>query len=655
MTIPPLRAALRASCRLAARGLAVLAWVTLASCAVPVAEQSHALWSEGRFEEAVLALQQASERSPSDRALRALYSRQRDLALSQFTIAADNALWAHRFEEAESLYQSALRMNPNSARARDGIERIGQARRTEQYFQEAGKWYEEGRLQAVEGRLRQILAGDPNHRGAHRLLQHLRERQQEMAGVPATLRSALERPVSVEFRETPLRTVFEVLSGAGGLNFVFDHDVHTDTRITIFIRNNSVDDVLRVLLGTNALERKVLNDNTLLIYPNTAAKAKEYQDLVLRTFYLVNADATKVQGLLKSLAKIKESYVDDKLNMVAVRDTPEAVRLAERLVESVDIAEAEVMLELEVVELSRTRAINLGIQLPGNIQRESSSPVDVPAATAGVVAAAGRIATSNMRSLITTVPNPLVIANLFASDADSNLLANPRIRVKNREKAKVMIGEKLPVITSTAVQNAGVASSVSYLDVGLKLEVEPQIYLDDEVGVKVNLEVNSNLGQVTVGNSTTGQTTAYQVGTRSAQTTLRLHDGETQVLAGLINDNESATWSKVPGLGDIPGVGRLFSNQIGNHEKTEIVLLVTPRIIRNLSTPEGERLLFPAGTEANIGAHSLSIGKTAPRSMSLRPGDTNPRLPQTAAPPTVENEAGAAEAAPAARPPGSGE
>jgi general secretion pathway protein D len=295
------------------------------------------------------------------------------------------------------------------------------------------------------------------------------------------------------------------------------------------------------------------------------------------------------------------------------------------MVASVDLAEPEVMLELEVVELSRTRALNLGIQLPTNVQRESLSPVDATTGTAGGTTASGRIPTSALGSLVTTLPNPLMLANLFASDTDANLLANPRIRVRNKEKAKVLIGEKLPVITSTAVQNAGVASSVSYIDVGLKLEVEPQVYLDDEVGIKVNLEVNSNLGSVTVGSSASGPTTAYQVGTRSAQTTLRLHDGETQVLAGLINDNESATWSKVPGLSDIPGIGRLFSNDNSSHEKTEIVLLVTPRIVRNLVTPDDGRVLLPAGTESVVGARPLTIGPTAAGSMSVRGGDSNAR------------------------------
>jgi general secretion pathway protein D len=608
-----------------ARLLAIALAMHLAACEISPLRQSQDLWSEGRYEDAVLLLKDAAAKNPDDRSLLAAYHRRRDLALSQLSIAADSAVTARHLDEAQGLYERALKLDPNWARAKDGLERVAVARRVDLYLGEATHWADEGRNAAAEGRVRQVLAADPANRAAKRLLQQLRERQQQANETPGVLKSALAKPVSVEFRETPLRAVFEVLSRAAGLNFVFDKDVRTDTKITIFIRNNAVEDVLHVLLSTNGLDSKVLNDNTLLIFPNTPAKNKDYQELVVRNFYLVNADAKLVETMLKSMAHIKDTFIDEKLNMIVVRDTPDAVRLAEHLVESVDIAEPEVVLELEVVEVSRTRALNLGIQLPTNAQRESLSPVDATSGSAGAATAAGRIPTSALGSLVTTLPNPLLVANLFASDTDANLLANPRIRVKNKEKAKVLIGEKLPVITSTAVQNAGVASSVSYIDVGLKLEVEPQVYLDDEVGIKVNLEVNSNLGSVTVGSSTGGQTTAYQVGTRSAQTTLRLRDGETQVLAGLINDNESATWSKVPGLSDIPGIGRLFSNDNSSHEKTEIVLLITPRIVRNLATPESSSVLLPAGTESVVGARRLTIGPTAPGSMSVRGGDSNPR------------------------------
>ena len=178
-----------------------------------------------------------------------------------------------------------------------------------------------------------------------------------------------------------------------------------------------------------------------------------------------------------------------------------------------------------------------------------------------------------------------------------NVLANPRIRVKNREKAKILIGDKVPVVTTTATANVGVASSVSYLDVGLKLDVESTISLQDEVSMKVSLEVSNIVKEIQIQSGGL----AYQVGTRTAATTLALRDGETQVLAGLISDDERANLTKVPGLANLPWLGKLFTNQNTTRNKTEIALLITPRIVRNISRPARIDSDLHFGTENTIG------------------------------------------------------
>ena len=163
-----------------------------------------------------------------------------------------------------------------------------------------------------------------------------------------------------------------------------------------------------------------------------------------------------------------------------------------------------------------------------------------------------------------TVSDPLIAFNLRQQVGRSNILANPRIRVKNREKAHIHIGDKVPVITTTAGATGFVSESVNYLDVGLKLDVEPQVFLEDDVGIKVALEV-SNVGQQI---KTSSGTIAYQVGTRNASTTLRLHDGETQVLAGLINNEDRRNTTQVPGLANLPVAGRLFQSKENTANKT---------------------------------------------------------------------------------------
>jgi general secretion pathway protein D len=169
--------------------------------------------------------------------------------------------------------------------------------------------------------------------------------------------------------------------------------------------------------------------------------------------------------------------------------------------------------------------------------------------------------------------------------------------VKNREKAKIHIGDKVPVITSNTTSTGVISESVSYLDVGLKLDVEPSVLMRDDVQIKVGLEVSNIVREIRSGSGTL----TYQIGTRNAGTTLRLKDGETQVLAGLISDEDRSTASRVPGLGNLPLLGRLFSNQRDERSKTEIVLLITPRVLRSDATRQPALTEFRGGTENAIG------------------------------------------------------
>jgi general secretion pathway protein D len=223
---------------------------------------------------------------------------------------------------------------------------------------------------------------------------------------------------------------------------------------------------------------------------------------------------------------------------------------------------------------------------------------------------------------------PSVTAN--KTDGDVNLLANPRIRVKNREKAKVHVGDKVPVITSNVTSTGVTSESVSYLEVGLKLDVEPQVYLEGEVGIKVGLEVSNIVQQV----KTATGTLTYQLGSRNATTTLRLKDGETQVLAGLISDEDRSSASKVPGLGDIPLLGRLFSSHRDENNKSEIVLLITPHILRNIERAELADIEFFAGTDAAAASQPIRMRPAlAMPTVMVEPQVQDAPEPQEAVPP----------------------
>lgn len=248
-------------------------------------------------------------------------------------------------------------------------------------------------------------------------------------------------------------------------------------------------------------------------------------------------------------------------------------------------------MEVEVLEITRSNLQQLGIEYP----------------TSATVSSPTKLTLGNINQLgkgdFSVTPFGLT-ADFLKQVGRANTLASPRIRARNREKAKILIGQREPVITNSVTPTAGgtavVTGSVQYLDVGLTLEVEPTVHLDNEVSIKLNLEVSSILKQVQTGGNSGNGTIAYEIGTRNAQTLLTLKDGETQVLAGLIQDSDTRSSAHIPGLGDIPILGKLFGSDRTNKEKSEIVLSITPRIIRSSARPSSETTEFWYGTESNL-------------------------------------------------------
>lgn len=642
-----------------------VAVVLMGGCAGnPALTESRDLLAQGRTEDGVARLAQAMKENPDDKELRAVYFRQRDLALGQLLMLAQAESAAGRPDAAIAAYQRALSVDPGNGRAGDGMAEIATGRRHDKWVREALDRVQSGDVEGAQSLLRNVLLENPKHAEAHRQSQLLRAQAAREQSAAKALASPFNKPITLEFRDTPLRTVFEVIARTSGINFVFDKDVRSDGKVTMFVRNTSIDDVVKLLLVTNQLERKLLNENSVLVYPSTPAKTREYVELVTRSFYLANADVKQAQAMVRALVKTRDVFADEKLNLLVIKDTPEAVLLAERLLESLDMAEPEVMLDVEVLEMTRSKLLELGLRFPdqigyGLLQPSTSSTIVNSGVTQTTTSLGGTLAPGyvdlHKRSGLTSfVTNPALLLNLKNQDGDGNLLANPRIRVKNREKAKIHIGEKLPVFTTTSTANVGVSASVAYLDVGLKLEVEPNVFLDDEVSIKVGLEVSSIVKEV----PGPSDSLAYQIGTRSVSTVLRLRNGETQVLAGLISDEERNSANKLPGLGDIPLLGRLFSSQRNNNSKTEIVLLITPRIVRNLNRPLAASVSVPAGSESSVGAPTLQLRKSDPRTLSLssnanvppRPGGLPPRasisLPQPRpAPPPNDAASGDADQA----------
>jgi len=569
----------------------------LAACAAmdPVLEESRAFVAGGRGEEALALLQIAARENPGKREYRAEFFRQRDLLGAQWLAQAETLRAAGQAEAAGELYRRVRNFDPENARARNGLAQLEADARHRSIVASAGKLVQEEKYLEAQDLLRPVLVENPQQRDARRLQRLVEEKTAPPAFVTPRLKPANAQPMSLELRDVALRAVFDVISRNSGVSFVLDKDVRADQKTTLVLRQTPVEELIRLVLATHQLEQKLVNETTVLVFPNTPQKLREYQELVVKSFYLANADVKQTANMIRTLVKTRDIFIDEKLNLLVIKDTPNAVRLAERLIAAQDLAEPEVMMEVEVLEVGSTRLLELGLRFPETV-------------ALGVVGAAGKPGVVTLPEWLSRgseivqlgFSDPLFLLTLRQQDGSTSVLANPRIRVKNKEKARIHIGDRVPVITTTAAATGGfVSESVSYLDVGLKLEVEPLIYLEDEVGIKVSLEVSNIAREV---RSATTNTLTYQIGTRNATTVLRLRDGETQILAGLISDEDRRSASRVPGLGDLPTVGRLFSATRDNTAKTEIVLLITPRLVRTLARPDARSIEFAAGTEASTGA-----------------------------------------------------
>lgn len=592
----------------------------LGACAGQKAfREGQELMAAGKHSEGIAKLEEAVRLEPGKLEYRmAVTNGRADLVRRQLQ-SADAAVGQGRLTDAENLFRAVQALEAHNAMARAGLEAVAMERRHRQLLKDADEMLKQSKWREVEDLVHTVLTENPNQRDARALQSRVAEKKAVEKTPAAKLATAFRKPISLDFRDASLRSVFDMISKVSGINFFFDKDLRADLKANISAKNTAVEDAIRLLLVTNQLEQRILNENSILIYPNTPQKLKDYQPLLVRSFYLANAEAKNVANTLKTLLKTKDVVVNEKLNLVIMRDTPDAVRLAEKLVALEDVGEAEVMLEVEVLEVQRSRLSSLGIQWPNqltlSVNGTTASGTASTSATGSTSTTASSTSTGglnlyNLMHLNSTAVNASLaslVINAKKQDSDSDILANPRIRVRNREKAKIMIGDRVPVITTTSTSTGFVSESVSYVDVGLKLEVEPTIYLEEEVAIKLNLEVSSIVKQVT---SNTG-TISYQIGTRNAATVLKLRDGETQVLGGLIQDNDTRAANKVPGIGDFPVLGRLFSSHQDDAQKTEIVLSITPRLLRTVRRPELVAAEFESGTETSLGG-ALSLGSVTP-------------------------------------------
>jgi len=290
--------------------------------------------ASGRLAEGVLKLQQATQQAPTDTTYRNDYIRERDLALLRLGHQAELDLAGGNFDRASAAYAEMLRIAPQDGRATSGMDAIDAAKRQATLLNAASQLADQGDWDGAISKVRQVLSEAPQNRRASSLLKKLLIKQADATGkelgIYPQLKASYRTPVSMSFTGANLRQVFEALKLASGLNYLFDRDVPADARVTMSFTDKAVEDVLRVVLASNQLAYRVLDGDTLLVYPATSAKAADYKEMVVRSFYLSNADVNKTATLIRSIAKAKDVFVDERLNQIVVRDSAEVIRLAER-------------------------------------------------------------------------------------------------------------------------------------------------------------------------------------------------------------------------------------------------------------------------------------------------------------------------------------
>jgi general secretion pathway protein D len=429
--------------------------------------------------------------------------------------------------------------------------------------------------------LKQAIAIYPEHAQSISLLKKYQAEKTARDIYQLALES--KAPITLNFKNAKLKTVFDFIVKSFGINVIFDESVK-NTPVTLYAKEVTFDQALNLTLRITKTFYKKIGSNTILIAPDNAEKHGQYEDYYIRTYYLKSIAAKDMAAIIKNMLAAKKMVINEELNSITLRDTDEILELAEHLIEINDRKPAEMILEVEILEVNRTKAVQLGLDFGSQIT--SSHEPFTGSFSAGYSGG------------IITVPN--IIFRYFKQDVDANTLANPKLRVMDNKKAKIHIGDRIPFKSSSTSTSGITQNSYTYQEIGIRLEILPDIHLDNSVTISLSLEVSS-LGQ----DLGSPGDPAFSIGTRNAESVMLLKDGETAILGGLIRDEERHSQTKVPGLGDIPLIGALFTTFDNSTTRTDVLLTITPRIIRSWDLPLKQAQRVFSGTEKQYSTKSL--------------------------------------------------
>jgi len=493
-----------------------------------------------------------------------------------------------RFAEQNNLdsaieqYQQGLLAMPEHPKLQQAVSDAVKRKESARLYREAMTFKAAGKVDDARRQLERALDEYPWYTEAQTALAQLKAEEEGKLSEGLALSSTA--PVTLNFRQTDLKQAFEFLAKSFGVNVIFDEGAKS-IPVTLFGKDVTFDQGLNLLLATTKMFYKRLGPNTILVAPDTKEKRGQYEDHMVRTFQLNVVRAKEMSDILKALINVKKISINESLNTIVVRDSEEVIKLAERIVESNDRMPAEIILDVEILEVNRNKSEQLGLDL-------GSYSVTAALPPPGSVPIAGSIPDAINATALLTLPSATF--RLYKQDVDAQILANPKIRVTSGKSAKIHVGDRVPLRASSIVDATGQSrTTFDYKEIGIRLLVEPIVHLDNSSLVKLALEVSA-LGE----NVGTATEPAYRIGTRNAETVMLLRDGETAILGGLIRDEQRNTRVKVPGLGDIPAVGSLFTSYDDSAGRTDVLLTITPRVVRSWDVPPRPLRAFYSGTES---------------------------------------------------------
>jgi general secretion pathway protein D len=441
-------------------------------------------------------------------------------------------------------------------------------------------------LASVQNQLRTRVAVS---RQGQTELEALIERTRNLPPLSQDLPEDATVPVSLVFRNASSRDVFIALARFADINVAFD-PTFREVPLNLDLQNTNFRDALDTLARTTRSFYQVTAPRTITVVPDTPDKRLEYEGEIVRTFYLSNADLKEAIDLLRLVIDTRRIGPVAATNALTIKDTPERVAAAARVLTAIDKARPEVIIDVELLEVDRSRLLEFGLQFasPGSPGIDGAADVNRTGLTLRDLL---NLNQSNI--FMTAVPG--LYYRLLKSDANTRILANPQLRASEGIPAQASFGERvpIPVTTFAPIATGGVAqqpiTSFNYENIGVNIEITPRTHHDDEVTLAVSVEVSSISG--------TGFGDLPTFGNRTITTVIRLGDGETNLLAGLIRDEERRALQGVPGLSDIPVIGQMFAHNQNERRETDIILTLTPHIVRVLDLTEEDLRPFGMGRE----------------------------------------------------------